>query len=146
MVSTVVEVALRGVGSTGKVTYKIFQKVEILEWSKKKVKILRIKSDKASTYSTNAFSKCDVLQQIIALMCVFSLMKNVLHLCHQAHLPPGRDCPSVYQVTYCHKQVYITYCRSHRLASDYRFQLAPKLSILLGRNAEHTANRNAKQD
>ena len=146
MVSTVVEVALRGVGSTGKITYKIFQKVEILEWSKKKVKILRIKSDKASTYSTNAFSKCDVLQQIIALMCVFSLMKNVLHLCHQAHLPPGRDCPSVYQVTYCHKQVYITYCRSHRLASDYRFQLSPKLSILLGRNAELTANYNAKQD
>ena len=146
MVSTVVEVALRGVGSTGKVTYKIFQKVEILEWSKKKVKILRIKSDKASTYSTNAFSKCDVLQQIIALMCVFSLMKNVLHLCHQGHLPPGRDCPSVYQVTYCHKQVYITYCRSHKLASDYSFQLSLKLSILLGRNADFTANCNAKQD
>ena len=74
--STVVKVALRGVGSTGKVTYKIFQKVEILKWSKKKVKILRIKSDKASTYSTiNVFSKCDALQQIITLMCVFHSWK-----------------------------------------------------------------------
>ena len=31
-------------------------------------------------------------------------------------------------------------------ASDYRFQLSPKLSILLWRNADLTADRNAKQD
>ena len=48
----------------------------MLKWSKKKVKILRIKSDKASTYSTiNVFSKCDALQQIITLMCVFHSWK-----------------------------------------------------------------------
>ena len=57
-----VEVAPRGVGSTCKVKYKIFQKVEMMEWSNKKVKILRIKSDKASTHSIKTFSKCDALQ------------------------------------------------------------------------------------
>ena len=79
---------------------KYFRRLKYLEWSKKKVKILGIKSYKASIHSTNVFSKRDALQQIIALMCVFSLMKNFLHVCHQAHLPRRRDCPSVDQVTY----------------------------------------------